>query len=90
VGLFNRKPVYISDRGDTFDVEEMEASHLLNAINHHRTQIGTIDWILEMGDPDSRKNQMLHLRRINLFTTIEALIKELRTRDPDKDHEDID
>jgi hypothetical protein len=88
MGLFNRKPVYISDRGDSFNVEDMESSHLLNAINHHRKQIGTIDWILEMGDLDSDKNQMLHLRRISLFDTIEALIKELRTRDPDEDYGD--
>jgi hypothetical protein len=68
----------------------MKPSHLLNAINHHRNQINTIDWILEMGDLDSDKNQMLHFRRISLFTTVEALVKELRTRDPDEDHEDID
>lgn len=90
MGLFNRKPVYVSDRGDTYDVEEMESSHLLNAINHHRTQIATIDWIIDQtGGPDAEKQQMLHLRRINLFNTVEALVKELRTRDPDKDHEDL-
>ena len=87
MGLFNRKPVYISDRGDTYTVEEMEASHLLNAINHHRKQIDTIDWILEQTTRDSERDQMLHLRRISLFNTVEALVKELRTRDPDKDHE---
>jgi hypothetical protein len=66
----------------------MEPSHLLNAINHHRTQIDTVDWILEQGTPDSAKNQLLHLRRISLFNTVEALVKELRTRDPDEDHAD--
>jgi len=89
MGLFNRKPIYVSDRGDTYTVEEMEPSHLLNAINHHRTQIANIDWILEQSDPDARKNQMLHLRRISLYTTVQALIDELRTRDPDKDHEEL-
>lgn len=89
MGLFNRKPVYISDRGDTYTVEEMEPSHLLNAINHHRTQIGTIDWILEQSNPDAEKNQMLHLRRISLFNTVQALQDELRKRDPDLDHEEL-
>lgn len=89
MGLFNRKPIYISDRGDQYTVEEMDSSHLLNAINHHRTQIATIDWILEQGQPDSDKNQMLHLRRISLFTTVEALVKELRARDPDEDHDEL-
>jgi hypothetical protein len=32
---------------------------------------------------------MLHLRRINLYTTVEALVTELRGRDPDKDHEHL-
>lgn len=90
MGLFNRKPVYVSDRGDEYQVDEMEPSHLLNAIHHHRKQINTIDWILEQtGGTDAEKNQMLHLRRISLHTTVEALVKELRTRDPDKDHEDL-
>lgn len=88
MGLFNRKPIYVSDRGDEYQVEEMEPSHLLNAINHHRKQIDTIDWILSQSDSDAKRNQMLHLRRISLFTTVEALVKELRTRDPDLDHED--
>lgn len=89
MGLFNRKPIYVSDRGDEFEVEDMESSHLLNAINHHRTQIDTIDWILEQtGGTDAQKNQLLHLRRISLHNTVEALVKELRLRDPDQDHED--
>lgn len=89
MGLFNRKPIYVTDRGDKYEVEEMESSHLLNAINHHRTQINTLDWILDQTGTDAVKNQFLHLRRISLHTTVEALVKELRTRDPDTDHEDL-
>lgn len=88
VGLFTRNPIYVSDRGDEFQLENMEPSHLLNAINHHKTQIETLDWILEQTGTDAEKNQMLHLRRISLHTTVEALVKELRNRDPDLDHED--
>jgi translation initiation factor 2 beta subunit (eIF-2beta)/eIF-5 len=87
VGLFNRKPIYISDRGDQFTVEEMEPSHLMNAINHHRTQIDNLDWILENSNKDKDDNTNIHLRRIALFSTVEALVKELRTRDPDEDHD---
>lgn len=90
MGLFNRQPVYISDRGDEFQLDEMAPSHLLNAINHHRTQINTLDWVIDQcGGPDADKNQLLHLRRISLHSTVEALVKELRTRDPDQDHEDL-
>lgn len=89
VGLFNRKPIYVSDRGDEYQLDEMEPTHLLNAINHHRKQIDTIDWILEQTGTDADKNQMLHLRRISLHSTVEALIKELRKRDPDQDHEHL-
>lgn len=88
VGLFTRNPIYVSDRGDEFQLEDMAPSHLLNAINHHKTQIETLDWILEQTGTDAEKNQMLHLRRISLHTTVEALVKELRNRDPDLDHED--
>ena len=89
MGLFTRKPVYISDRGDEFQVDEMESSHLLNAINHHRTQISTIDWIMESLSKDKNDFTNLHLRRINLHTTVEALVKELLTRDPDQDHDTL-
>lgn len=89
MGLFNRKPIYVSDRGDEYQLDEMEPTHLLNAINHHRKQIDTIDWILEQTGTDADKNQMLHLRRISLHSTVEALIKELRKRDPDQDHEHL-
>lgn len=87
VGLFTRNPIYVSDRGDEFQLEDMAPSHLLNAIRHHKDQINTLDWILDQTGTDAEKNQMLHLRRISLHTTVEALVKELRNRDPDLDHE---
>jgi len=89
MGLFTRQPVYVSDRGQEFQLEDMQPTHLLNAIDHHRKQIATLDWILEQTGNDNEKNQMLHLRRISLCTTVEALVKELRTRDPDEDNEHL-
>jgi hypothetical protein len=88
MGLFNRKPIYISDRGDEYALENMEPTHLMNAINHHRTQIDTIDWCLEQAGTKDQPN--LNFRRIELYTTVQALVKELVKRDPEKDHEDQD
>jgi len=89
MGLFNRKPIYITDRGDTYTLEDMEPTHLMNAINHHRKQIDTVDWCLENMSAKA-KPENLHFRRIELFTTVEALVSELIKRDPAKDHEDLD
>lgn len=86
MGLFTRNPLYITDRGDEFQINEMEPSHLLNAINHHRTQVDTVDWILE-NSKESEDLNNLHRRRINLYNTVEALVKELKSRDPDNDYE---
>lgn len=88
VGLFNRKPIYISDRGEEFQLEEMEPSHLLNVIKHHRAQINTVDWAMDQLDKDKTDFTNLHYRRINLYNTIEALLQELATRDPKNDHEE--
>jgi len=88
VGLFNRKPIYVSDRGEEFQLEEMEPSHLLNVIKHHRAQINTVDWVMDQLDKDKTDFTNLHYRRINLYNTIEALLQELATRDPKNDHEE--
>lgn len=88
MGLFNRKPIYVSDRGEEFQLEEMEPSHLLNVIKHHRAQINTVDWAMDQLDKDKTDFTNLHYRRINLYNTIEALLQELATRDPKNDHEE--
>jgi hypothetical protein len=89
VGLFNRKPIYVTDRGDEFDIEDMKASHLLNALNHHKTQINTVDWLIDQYAETTTNISNLHYRRISLHNTVEALAKELLTRDPAEDHEDL-
>lgn len=87
MGLFIRKPAYITDRGDVYDVEDMASSHLLNAIKHHRHQIETIEWVLGVV-PKSADLTQVERRKIQLHSTVEALVTELLTRDPDKDHDD--
>lgn len=85
MGLLRPKAFYVTDRGDSHQIDEMEVSHLMNAINHHRKQINTIDWILEDSTKSYRDFNYIHRRRMGLFNTVEALINELMVRDPDKD-----
>ncbi len=75
---------YLSDRGDTFDLASMKPSHLLNVINHHSTQVETMERMMD----DKRFATEQALARLNgLKDTVMALQIELATRDPDEDSE---
>jgi len=87
MGLFQRKPAYITDRGDEYSIEDMDPSHLLNAINHHGTQMCTLERILA-ADSSVDGSEHIRTRLASLSDTIDVLVKELRTRDPSLDHED--
>jgi hypothetical protein len=63
MGLFTRKPAYLSDRGDLFQVDEMEPTHLLNAIAHHRKQMQTLDHILEHAKKGQNMDNINRRRR---------------------------
>lgn len=64
-------------------VEEMTASHLLNAIGHHGRQAETVDVAMGMG----YKPDFLKPRAEELEITLVTLRTELEGRDPDKDEE---
>ena len=34
--------IYLSDRGDKYEISDMEISHLVNVIGHHQTQLHTL------------------------------------------------
>ena len=38
-----RNVVYRSDRGDEYEVSEMDTSHLVNVLGHHLAQIKTLE-----------------------------------------------
>ena len=38
MGLKRRQFVYVSDRNQEFEIDEMQSSHLMNAIHHHQKQ----------------------------------------------------
>lgn len=92
MGLRTRKFVYISDRGQEFEINEMGSSHLLNAINHHGKQVVVVKEAIEYArDPDDRfrleQDQVRNLmdRQEGLEETIHELLTELANRSPEDD-----
>lgn len=76
MGLKKRQFVYVSDRGQEFEIDEMQSSHLLNAINHHNTQWCTIEEMLNANGA----NTNLRERQVELENTIAELQTELANR----------
>lgn len=77
------RSVYVSDRGQEFELSEMTASHLINAIAHHMKQVDVVDSCLSVFN-----NDLLRRRLNNLNDTISTLKLELSKRDPDEDEGD--
>jgi hypothetical protein len=70
------KYMYVSDRGEEFEVGHMETSHLLNVIAHHKRQLETLEWIKESYEfQGTLKKQIKRLE-----DTLELLVEELVTR----------
>lgn len=85
MGIKNvRTATYVSDTGKEFNLCEMTASHLLNAIRHHR---GQLDVVLDC--PGGENFPFLTKREAGLRDTITVLYSELAARDPSKDEEII-
>jgi hypothetical protein len=76
-----RTATYVADTGKEFEVTEMTASHLLNAIGHHLKQIESLDFIERYASPPHH----LLKRKEGLLETIQILAEELQTRSPDMD-----
>ncbi len=77
---------YVSDRGQEFIISEMEDSHILNVIIHHRRQR---DALIEMREHQKGAVATIDLtnitkRIVNLDNTILVLFSELMKRDPDR------
>lgn len=80
MGIRKQKVVYYSDRGQGFEIDEMQSSHLLNAINHHTMQIHVLQSILDGGNfSDDHLDNLLD-RKEDLRSTVEALSQELASR----------
>jgi len=89
MGIFNSVVLYRTDTGKVCAVTEMETTHLLNAINHHRTQVATIDWIKETLGLNKAGEVRLLRRQEALINTITVLSAELTRRDPEDDEVEV-
>lgn len=80
---------YMSDRGDEFILQDMEASHLINEIKHHSDQVeGLENTLADLGKHMSEQYiENIRKRIANLKITINVLMDELASRDPDKDED---
>ena len=72
--------IYTSDRGDNYEVSNMETSHLVNVIGHHRTQIATLRGLYQ----DHPHPALLH-RVTMLENVIDVLADELIQRNVSDD-----
>jgi hypothetical protein len=83
MGIKNvRTATYVADTGKEFQLGDMTASHLLNAIRHHQGQLEVV-----LRCPGGENFPFLTKRESELRDTITVLYEELCSRDPDKDDE---
>lgn len=75
-----RSAIYLSDRGDEYELSQMHSSHILNVLAHHQKQIDALELL-----PGSVRTALLDKRIMSLRETIKVLAEELGTRDPDQD-----
>lgn len=87
MGVFRSVVLYRTDSNQVVAVSEMDTSHLLNAINHHRKQVDTITFLKDEFNFTGTRARNLDKRREDLIHTIEVLAKELAKRDPQDDEE---
>ena len=87
MGIFSSITMYRTDGGQVMALSDMTTSHLLNAINHHRTQINTVISVQETIDVSKAGKDRLERRLESLSITVTALSCELVKRDPIEDPE---
>ena len=72
------KRQYVSNRGEAYDIEDMESSHILNVITLHKKQLETLNWIIDQYDSESMESILKQVSQIE--ETILELIEELASR----------
>lgn len=86
MGVLRRRPIvlYRTDTGKVVAVDKMSVSHLMNAIAHHRKQMGVLEGILANYQGDLT---YIEQRHSDLSATVDILEEELIARSPDDDPE---
>lgn len=89
MGVFKAVTMYRTDTGKEMAVEDMESTHLMNAINHHKKQLDLIIIMIQKRSANNQDQGYLASRRANLADTIEVLENELAQRNPDDEQESV-
>ncbi len=84
MGVFKRRQMYRTDTGRNVAVANMDVSHLINAIGHHRRQVETLKGVMQHYTGDLT---FVMARVDDLNETVEILEDELIERDPGNDPE---
>lgn len=84
MGIQTSKTVYKSDRGQEFELETMQSSHILNVMRLHNDQYRTLCAVIQ-DNPGLADNANLKARAEGLENTLEGLIGELSRRHPNDD-----
>ena len=85
MGVFAKVVLYRTDGGQVMGVEDMDTSHLLNAIHHHNKQIKTCEFVKETIVLSKKSVDNLTRRVDDLVNTVTILAAELVKRDPADD-----
>lgn len=85
MGIFNSVIMYRTDGGIVKAVDEMDVTHLMNAIMHHNKQINLLEDMIDRGGLNTLTT--LKVRVKQLRETVEVLERELISRDPADDPE---
>lgn len=87
MGVFRAVTMYRTDTGKELAVEEMETTHLMNAINHHKKQCDMIIMLIQKRSGNGKSTGYLPQREADLKETIAVLEEELAERNPDDERE---
>lgn len=89
MGVFKAVTMYRTDTGKEMAVEDMESTHLMNAINHHKKQCDMVMILIQKRSANHQDIGYLKAREANLHDTIAVLEEELAHRNPDDEQESV-
>ena len=69
-----KSSVYVSDRGDKFEVSDMEISHLVNVIGHHQEQIRTLQ---QLSPHPKQRERMQMLEKVITLLAEELILRDV-------------
>jgi len=84
MAIRQRKIVYVTDRGQEFEVARMTATHIMNTLAHIQKQIDALSAV-QIVEGASERDVNIRKRISSLIEAQHLLYEELARRDPDED-----